>query len=157
MKSGKKIAIGGNITLIGSSGAYSDATDTPYRDGIRMTADGDNARMVIRSNGGNIAITGTSGASNYANSAGVRLRTTKLDNSNTNTGEVQVVSRTGNVTLTGDVPVNTNLDSAGIRLAGTNYGKIHYLQYLVRDHPLIMRPGHVYRLAVNFEPDVAHL
>jgi len=39
----------------------------------------------------------------------------------------------------------------------TNYGKIHYLQYLVRDHPLIMRPGHVYRLAVNFEPDVAHL
>ena len=38
----------------------------------------------------------------------------------------------------------------------TNYGKIHYLQYLVRDHPLIMRPGHVYRLAVNFEPDVTH-
>jgi hypothetical protein len=36
----------------------------------------------------------------------------------------------------------------------TNFGKIHYLQYLVRDHPLIMRPGHVYRLAVNFEPDV---
>jgi hypothetical protein len=39
----------------------------------------------------------------------------------------------------------------------TNYGKVHYLQYLVRDHPLIMRPGHIYRLAVNFEPDVAHL
>ncbi|HEY1763943.1 MAG TPA: hypothetical protein VGF85_03405 [Opitutaceae bacterium] len=38
----------------------------------------------------------------------------------------------------------------------TNFGKIHYLQYLVRDHPLIMRPGHVYRLAVSFEPDVAH-
>jgi hypothetical protein len=36
----------------------------------------------------------------------------------------------------------------------TNYGKIHYLQYLVRDHPLIMRPGQVYRLAVNFDPDV---
>jgi hypothetical protein len=36
----------------------------------------------------------------------------------------------------------------------TNYGKIHYLQHLVRDHPLIMRPGQVYRLAVNFEPDV---
>ncbi|HVU23367.1 MAG TPA: hypothetical protein VHE13_04520 [Opitutus sp.] len=36
----------------------------------------------------------------------------------------------------------------------TNYGKIHYLQYLVRDHPLIMRPGHIYRLAVNFDPDV---
>lgn len=39
----------------------------------------------------------------------------------------------------------------------TNYGKVHYLQYLVRDHPLIMRPGHVYRLIVNFEPDVAQL
>ena len=39
----------------------------------------------------------------------------------------------------------------------TNYGKIHYLQNLVRDHPLIMRPGHVYRLAVNFEPDVTHV
>src|SRR5882757_7084743 len=38
----------------------------------------------------------------------------------------------------------------------TNYGKIHYLQHLVRDHPLIMRPGHIYRLAVNFEPDVTH-
>jgi hypothetical protein len=37
----------------------------------------------------------------------------------------------------------------------TNYGKIHYLQYLVRDHPLIMRPGHTYRLIVNFDPDVA--
>ena len=36
----------------------------------------------------------------------------------------------------------------------TNFGKIHYLQYLIRDHPLIMRPGHVYRLAVSFEPDV---
>ena len=36
----------------------------------------------------------------------------------------------------------------------TNFGKIHYLQYLIRDHPLIMRPGHVYRLAVNFDPDV---
>ncbi len=36
----------------------------------------------------------------------------------------------------------------------TNYGKIHYLQYLVRDHPLVMRPGQVYRLAVDFEPDI---
>ncbi len=36
----------------------------------------------------------------------------------------------------------------------TNYGKIHSLQSLVRDHPLLMRPGHVYRLAVNFEPDI---
>ena len=39
----------------------------------------------------------------------------------------------------------------------TNYGKIHYLQSLVRDHPLVMRPGQVYRLAVNFEPDVARV
>jgi len=36
----------------------------------------------------------------------------------------------------------------------TNYGKIHYIQHLVRDHPLIMRPGHIYRLAVHFNPDV---
>ena len=28
---------------------------------------------------------------------------------------------------------------------------------LVRDHPLIMRPGNVYRLAVNFDPDIAHV
>ena len=39
----------------------------------------------------------------------------------------------------------------------TNYGKIHYLQHLVRDHPLIMRPGNVYRLVVNFEPDVVQV
>jgi hypothetical protein len=39
----------------------------------------------------------------------------------------------------------------------TNYGKVHYLQYLVRDHPLIMRPGHVYRLIVNFDPDITLL
>jgi hypothetical protein len=39
----------------------------------------------------------------------------------------------------------------------TNYGKIHYLQYLVRDHPLIMRPGQTYRLAVNFDPEVVRL
>lgn len=38
----------------------------------------------------------------------------------------------------------------------TNFGKIHYLQYLVRDHPLIMRPGNIYRLVVSFEPDIAH-
>jgi hypothetical protein len=37
----------------------------------------------------------------------------------------------------------------------SNYGKIHYLQTLVRDHPLIMRPGQAYRLSVSFEPDVA--
>jgi hypothetical protein len=39
----------------------------------------------------------------------------------------------------------------------TNYGKIHYIQHLVRDHPLIMRPGQIYRLAVNFDPDVAKI
>jgi len=39
----------------------------------------------------------------------------------------------------------------------TNYGKIHYVQTLVRDHPLVMRPGQVYRLAVNFDPDVAQI
>ena len=38
----------------------------------------------------------------------------------------------------------------------TNYGKLHYVQMFVRDHPLIMRPGNVYRIAVNFEPDVVH-
>jgi hypothetical protein len=37
----------------------------------------------------------------------------------------------------------------------SNYGKIHYLQTLLRDHPLIMRPGQTYRLIVSFEPDIA--
>ena len=37
----------------------------------------------------------------------------------------------------------------------TYYGKIHYLQILERDHPLIMRPGQQYRLALSFEPDIA--
>ncbi|MDP2136530.1 MAG: hypothetical protein Q8J74_01630, partial [Candidatus Didemnitutus sp.] len=36
----------------------------------------------------------------------------------------------------------------------SNYGKIHYVQMFVRDHPLIMRPGQIYRLAVSFEPDL---
>ncbi len=36
----------------------------------------------------------------------------------------------------------------------TNYGKLHYVQMFVRDHPLIMRPGQVYRLAVSFDPDL---
>jgi len=36
----------------------------------------------------------------------------------------------------------------------SNYGKIHYLQTLTRDHPLIMRPGQTYRLIVSFEPDI---
>lgn len=34
------------------------------------------------------------------------------------------------------------------------WGKIHYLQVLTRDHPLIMRPGQQYRLVVEFEPDI---
>lgn len=34
------------------------------------------------------------------------------------------------------------------------WGNIHYLQHLVRDHPLIMRPGMKYRLVVEFEPDI---
>jgi hypothetical protein len=36
----------------------------------------------------------------------------------------------------------------------TNYGRIHYLQFLRRDHPLVMRPGNVYRLAVEFDPEI---
>lgn len=37
----------------------------------------------------------------------------------------------------------------------TNYGKLHYVQNFVRDHPLIMRPGQIYRLIVSFEPEIA--
>lgn len=36
----------------------------------------------------------------------------------------------------------------------TCYGKIHYLQVLERDHPLVMRPGQQYRLIINYEPDL---
>ncbi len=36
----------------------------------------------------------------------------------------------------------------------TNYGNLHYLQTLERDHPLIMRPGQTYRLSVSFDPDI---
>tara|TARA_Y100000588_G_scaffold261216_1_gene275800 strand:+ start:10808 stop:12562 length:1755 start_codon:yes stop_codon:yes gene_type:complete len=39
----------------------------------------------------------------------------------------------------------------------TLYGKIHYLQTLVRDHPLNMRPGQQYRLTVSFDPDLARV
>jgi hypothetical protein len=39
----------------------------------------------------------------------------------------------------------------------TVYGKIHYLQTLIRDHPLNMRPGQQYRLTVSFEPDLARV
>lgn len=37
----------------------------------------------------------------------------------------------------------------------TVYGNLHYIQWLVRDHPLIMRPGQQYRLIVKFQPDIA--
>jgi len=37
----------------------------------------------------------------------------------------------------------------------TYWGKLHFLQALRRDHPLIMRPGQQYRLTVEFEPDLA--
>jgi hypothetical protein len=37
----------------------------------------------------------------------------------------------------------------------TYYGNMHYLQILERDHPLVMRPGQQYRLALSFEPDIA--
>ncbi len=36
----------------------------------------------------------------------------------------------------------------------TYWGKIHYLQVLERNHPMVMRPGVQYRLAVSFKPDV---
>jgi hypothetical protein len=32
---------------------------------------------------------------------------------------------------------------------------MHYLQILERDHPLVMRPGVQYRLALEFKPDLA--
>ena len=37
----------------------------------------------------------------------------------------------------------------------TYWGKVHYLQTLERDHPLVMRPGQQYKLTISFEPDVA--
>lgn len=36
----------------------------------------------------------------------------------------------------------------------TNHGNLHYLQTLERDHPLIMRPGQTYRIAVSFDPHI---
>lgn len=38
----------------------------------------------------------------------------------------------------------------------TYWGKLHYVQTLMRDHPLILRPGQQYRLKVSFEPDVSY-
>jgi len=37
----------------------------------------------------------------------------------------------------------------------TYWGNLHYIQSLVRDHPLIMRPGQQYRLSISFTPDVS--
>ncbi len=34
-------------------------------------------------------------------------------------------------------------------------GNIHYVQYLVRDHPLVMRPGQQYKLSLSYNPDIA--
>jgi hypothetical protein len=34
-------------------------------------------------------------------------------------------------------------------------GNVHYVQYLVRDHPLNMRPGQQYKLVVSYHPDIA--
>lgn len=39
----------------------------------------------------------------------------------------------------------------------TYWGNLHYLQTLMRDHPLVMRPGQQYRLKVSFTPDIAQL
>jgi hypothetical protein len=39
----------------------------------------------------------------------------------------------------------------------TYWGNLHYIQSLVRDHPLIMRPGQQYRLTLSFQPDVGFL
>ena len=34
-------------------------------------------------------------------------------------------------------------------------GNVHYIQFLARDHALIMRPGQKYKLVLTYEPDVA--
>jgi len=39
----------------------------------------------------------------------------------------------------------------------TCWGNLHYIQSLVRDHPLNMRPGQQYRLTISFAPDVGLL
>lgn len=37
----------------------------------------------------------------------------------------------------------------------STFGNIHYVQTLIRNHPLIMRPGQQYRLTVSFDPQIA--
>ena len=34
-------------------------------------------------------------------------------------------------------------------------GNVHYVQFLRREHPLIMRPGVQYKFQISFEPDIA--
>jgi len=34
-------------------------------------------------------------------------------------------------------------------------GNVHYVQFLARDHALVMRPGQKYKLVLTYEPDVA--
>ena len=31
-------------------------------------------------------------------------------------------------------------------------GNIHYVQFLIREHPLIMRPGQQYKLVLTYQP-----
>lgn len=47
--------------------------------------------------------------------------------------------------------LDTVTDDPGFR---TYYGNMHYLQTFERNHPLLMRPGVQYRLALSFEPDI---
>ncbi|MFI3290491.1 MAG: hypothetical protein R3Y46_01275 [Opitutales bacterium] len=39
----------------------------------------------------------------------------------------------------------------------TYWGKIHYLQTLERDEPLVMRPGLQYKLIISFNPDIINI
>lgn len=37
----------------------------------------------------------------------------------------------------------------------TFWGKVHYVQVLERNHPMVMRPGQPYKIAVTYDPDLA--
>lgn len=39
----------------------------------------------------------------------------------------------------------------------TYWGKLHYIQTLARDHALIMRPGHQYKLVISYQPDITFM
>jgi hypothetical protein len=45
-------------------------------------------------------------------------------------------------------------DVTGDEKFRTHYGRVHFLQTLLRDHPLVMRPGQAYTLKVAFDPDI---